>query len=174
MEPLWRGWGPAGLDILPLPTFVQHFLLVLLACPSPLGAPPALHTCQGLAPCLPEEGQVNTSGPRLLLATLHPASGSSAAMDRIVSALLLSLLLLLQSYGVCGAPPQPRGKWGAQRRDARCPSSTSLPPACFGTGKEMKEEEIPNTSQGGKGAFSNIFPRQQNLDMCLLLPVTVL
>ncbi|NXN72409.1 MATN1 protein, partial [Himantopus himantopus] len=88
---------------------VQYFLLVLLACPSPLGAPPALHTCQGLAPCLPEEGQVNTSGPRLLLATPHPASGSSAAMDRIVSALLLSLLLLLQSYGVCGAPPQLRG-----------------------------------------------------------------
>ncbi|PKU33354.1 hypothetical protein llap_16342 [Limosa lapponica baueri] len=30
-------------------------------------------------------------------------------MDRTVSALLLSLLLLLQSYGACGAPPQPRG-----------------------------------------------------------------
>ncbi|NXX45751.1 MATN1 protein, partial [Tricholaema leucomelas] len=74
--------------------------------PSP---PPALHTCQGLAPCLPEEGQVNTSGPRLLLATLHPASSSSIDMDRIFSALLLSLLLLLQSYGACGAPPQPRG-----------------------------------------------------------------
>ncbi|NXH68884.1 MATN1 protein, partial [Hydrobates tethys] len=71
--------------------------------------PPALHTCQGLAPCLPEQGQVNTSGPRLLLATLHPASGSSTAMDRIFSALLLSLLLLLQSDGVCGAPQQPRG-----------------------------------------------------------------
>ncbi|XP_029820450.1 cartilage matrix protein [Manacus vitellinus] len=30
-------------------------------------------------------------------------------MARIFSALLLSLLLLLQSYTVCGAPPQPRG-----------------------------------------------------------------
>lgn len=111
MKPLWRGWGPAGLDILPPPPphFMQYFL-VFLACPSPLGAPPALHTCQGLAPCLPEEGQVNTSGPRLVLATLHPATGSSTAMDRIFSALLISLLLLLQSYGVYGTPPQQRGK----------------------------------------------------------------
>lgn len=140
MKALWKGWGPARLDILPLPTFMQYFLLVLLACPSPLGAPPpALHTCQGLAPCLPEEGQVNTSGPRLLLATLHPASSSFAAMDRTSSALLLSLLLL-QTYGVCGAPHQPRGKWGAQRRDAWCQPSTSLLPACWGTGKEVKEE----------------------------------
>lgn len=28
-------------------------------------------------------------------------------------ALLLSLLLLLHSPGACGAPPQPRGEWGA-------------------------------------------------------------
>lgn len=33
MEPLWRGWGPAGLDVHLLPTFVQYFLPVLLACP---------------------------------------------------------------------------------------------------------------------------------------------
>lgn len=39
MKALWNGWEPARLDILPLPTFVQYFLLVL-GCPSPLSAPP--------------------------------------------------------------------------------------------------------------------------------------
>jgi len=91
-------------------------------------------------------------------------------MDRIFSALLLSLLLLLQSYGVYGAPPQPRGKWWG----TWCWSFLSLPPACLGTGKELKEEEIPNVSQRNKRAFSSIFPRQQNLEMCLLLPVALL
>ncbi|NXA54495.1 MATN1 protein, partial [Nothocercus julius] len=85
----------------------KDFIQGVLAGPSV--PPQALHTCRGLAPCLPEEGQVNTWGPRLPLATPHPASGSSAAMDRIFSGFLLSLLLLLQSRGVYGAPPQTRG-----------------------------------------------------------------
>lgn len=156
MRPLWRGWGRQGwTSSLSPPScniFSSSFWSLSPRCPP--------NTWQGLAPCLPEQGQVNTSGPRLSLATPHPASSSSAAMDRIFSALLLSLLLLLQSYGVCGAPPQPRGKRGAQRWDAWCPSSVSLPPPCSGTGKETKEKEIPNISQGSKGAFSNIFPRQ--------------
>lgn len=102
--------GLAGLDVHLLSTFMQYFLPALLTRPSV--PPPAPHTCQGLAPCLPEEGQVNTSGPRLPCAILHPTSGgSSAAMDGIFCALPLSLLLLLQSCGVWGAPPQPRGKW---------------------------------------------------------------
>ncbi|NWX90015.1 MATN1 protein, partial [Nothoprocta ornata] len=85
----------------------QDFLQSVLAGPSV--PPQALHTCRGPAPCLPQEGQVNTWGPRLSLATPHPASGSSVAMDRIFSGFLLSLLLLLQGYGVYGAPPQTRG-----------------------------------------------------------------
>ena len=59
MQPLWREWGPAGLDILPLPTFVQYFLLVLFACPSPLSAPPRHFTrVRGWPPASPRKGRL--------------------------------------------------------------------------------------------------------------------
>lgn len=95
-------------------------------------------------------------------------------MDRIFSALLLSLLLLLQSYGVCGAPPQPRGKRGAQRWDARCPSSVPLPPACFWTGRRRRKKKYPTSVREAK-ELSQMFSQGSGawrcVHICLLLCV---